>query len=274
MSKKITGFGIALVMLVCTFLAGCWILPNVCEVCESEPCVCVEDNRCTDCEKEPCECAEIELLEYKASAIIKLQEFFDALDEDDYTTDNWAVIQGLVTTGKAAIDTATDKAGVDTALTGDKEAIGEVERVVRKGHFYSLQEAYDNGWITRTHLLDIAYFSNDSVVFDVNSNIIEHTPLPKNPEFLDDKTALRIRQDFFVRTMEANLIENGNYTIDDVNITQYVGIYNGFIAIGIFFENDFEEPTTGNVISIIGDVLFSSNGLFTNGTILWTNKNK
>jgi len=143
--KKIGIFVVVASMLFGVFaLSGCWILPSVCEVCEKEPCVCiednkcvdcekepcvcVEDNRCTDCEKEPCECAEIELLEYKASAIIKLQEFVAELDEDDYTADNWVVIEGFITTGKAAINAATDKAGVDTALTGVKEAIGDVEQ--------------------------------------------------------------------------------------------------------------------------------------------------
>jgi len=92
-----------------------------------------------------------------------------------------------------------------------------------KGSFYSLQEAYDNGWLTQEDLQSLAYYYN------VGSNDESFVPKPKNPESLSKET-----ENMIIKThLEGIKKDFPTATISDVNIAEYYGVYNDCIAISV-----------------------------------------
>ena len=63
-----------------------------------------------------CELNNPTLAEYRATARVDLTNYANSRGQINFTTENWAVIQGHVTTGKAAIDAAGTKPAVRTAV--------------------------------------------------------------------------------------------------------------------------------------------------------------
>jgi len=66
------------------------------------------------------------LTEYRASAIVELQEYVEALDEKEYTAKDWTRITDYAKAGKEKINAASDKAGVRAARDAAKAEIGDV----------------------------------------------------------------------------------------------------------------------------------------------------
>jgi len=66
------------------------------------------------------------LAEYQTTARVDLTNYAQSRGQTNFTTDNWAVIQGHVTTGKAAIDAAETKPAVRIARDEAKANIGAV----------------------------------------------------------------------------------------------------------------------------------------------------
>ena len=119
------------------------------------------------------------------------------------------------------------------------------------GKFYSLQEAYDNGWLTREELLSIAYYYQGKYL---NEELMpeDYLPITKNPEVLSEEIQLEIRQTFYER-----YVKGGTYTLDDVEIQAYCGKYGEYIAVKI--ESLFS--TTGNIVErVINGVTFYYEG--------------
>ncbi|MDE6075037.1 MAG: hypothetical protein K2G26_01215, partial [Clostridia bacterium] len=50
------------------------------------------------------------------------------------------------------------------------------------GEFYTLQEAYDNGYLTLEDLLSIAYYHNGGITGNEELISLDFTPKQKNPE--------------------------------------------------------------------------------------------
>ncbi|MCL2798337.1 MAG: hypothetical protein FWD58_09850 [Firmicutes bacterium] len=121
---------------------------------------------------------------------------------------------------------------------------------ISKGAFYSLQEAYDNGWLTQGDVKDIAWYYYDGwscdfeylwenrymtqeavekISHELNESgeLVEYTPIPKNPETLDAETEKQIKQ-----TRVNELRESGRKVkLKDVYILSYYGTYNGCVAL-------------------------------------------
>ncbi|MCL2798636.1 MAG: leucine-rich repeat domain-containing protein [Firmicutes bacterium] len=68
-----------------------------------------------------------ELAKHKATAKAELENYAVAKGEDNYSVEKWAEVLGFVADGKAAIDAATDKPGVDSAVATAK---GNVDGVL------------------------------------------------------------------------------------------------------------------------------------------------
>jgi len=75
-----------------------------------------------------CELDNPTLAEYQATARVDLTNYANSRGQTNFTIENWAVIQGHVTTGKAAIDAAETKPAVRTARDNAKAAVRAVER--------------------------------------------------------------------------------------------------------------------------------------------------
>jgi len=68
-----------------------------------------------------------ELLEYKTSERTELEAYAESKGKDNYTAENWAVIEGILALAKSAIDAAADKAAVDAAVKGAQAAMDGIE---------------------------------------------------------------------------------------------------------------------------------------------------
>jgi len=187
-----------------------------------------------------------ELAEYKTAAKTELETYVQER-QGNYTTEDWAAISGFVEDGKAAVDMATDKAQVDSAVTMTKQAIDEVPpKEESVGALYSLQEAYDQGWLSQDALKSILYFaiyeegllSKDELkillfaAYDIDDENFENfAPILKDPDILSAEIGLTIKEaranDLRTRITSPIL----EATADGITIVGYYGIYNGCVAV-------------------------------------------
>ena len=86
---------------------------------------------------------------YRADAKAELTSYAESKGQENYTVENWVVIQGHITAGKAAIDAATDNAGVDSALAAAKQAVGAVMTIAQ-------EVLLEHKMIARTELISYA----------------------------------------------------------------------------------------------------------------------
>ena len=73
-------------------------------------------------------CDNIELAQYKATAMTDLTDYAAAKGESNYSEENWAVIQQIVADGKETIDAAATKPAVNTARDKAKADIDAVSQ--------------------------------------------------------------------------------------------------------------------------------------------------
>ena len=101
------------------------------------------------------------------------------------------------------------------------------------GEIYSLEEAYENGWITREHLLSIAYYFGGQKENNVELQDENYAPIPKNPEKLSEKTALKIRKTDLYRMRE---VGKSKFDLSDMLIEGYYGCYMDYYAVTTSFK--------------------------------------
>lgn len=111
------------------------------------------------------------------------------------------------------------------------EKIEQLEEFAEKftGKVYSLQEAYNNGWLTLGDIMSIAYYHNGGR--SGNEEIMDeyYEPSPKTPEVLSSETELKIKSAAAKEYREKYNIENAE--ADGFTITEYYGTYSGCIAV-------------------------------------------
>lgn len=95
------------------------------------------------------------------------------------------------------------------------------------GTFYSLDEAYTNGWLSQDDLKNIAYY------YHTQHGETEHidesfTPTPKTPETLSEEVQKKIK-----RTYLNDVLDMPDGSLDRVIIHNYFGTYNGNIVLHI-----------------------------------------
>lgn len=73
-------------------------------------------------------CNGVSLTDYKADAKADITAHVDSLSQSGYSAENWQLIAQKATEGKAAVDAATDKAGVDDAVERAKTVIDGVPK--------------------------------------------------------------------------------------------------------------------------------------------------
>ena len=120
---------------------------------------------------------------------------------------------------------------------------------VSVGHFYSLEEAYENGWLTQDDLNNIAYY------YHTRHGETEHVdesfaPTPKTPETLSEDTQNKIKRTYLD---EVAMAPDG--TFDRIEIRQYYGTYNGCVVVGIQSDYVLIDPLLYPEHAI-GEVIF------------------
>jgi len=96
------------------------------------------------------------------------------------------------------------------------------------GKMYTLQEAYDLGFLTTEDLMDISYHRH-GVVLNEDYEEIEYTPT-KTPETLSPKTENEIKRAVLAHAREAGMKD---VKIEDIEIRAYYGTYNDCVAVRI-----------------------------------------
>ena len=97
----------------------------------------------------------------------------------------------------------------------------------KKGDFYTLQEAYDQGLITLDDLKSIAYYQNGG------SEDESFVPIPKTPEVLSEKTEKAIKETRAYDARNQSQLPHKDATPDKVNVKHYYGTYNNCVAVMI-----------------------------------------
>ena len=158
-------------------------------------------------------CGTFDLEQYKTEAKAELTTYADARCAELNCAEASAAIAGLLEQGKTAIDNAATKPAVNTARDAAKADINAVSQKEANGAFYSLQEAFDKGLLTKEDLQNIAYYHNDD-------------SMPVYPETLNADVATAIKQDF---VHNENCQDKGH----DIEIIYY-GTYNDSVAVLIY----------------------------------------
>jgi len=102
---------------------------------------------------------------------------------------------------------------------GEKEP--QVTVSPAKGIFYTLEEAYENGWLTKKDLKSIAYYYNNyhnDQAPEPNFKLIPKQELSK--EKIEEMKRAYLQQNYIQAS-------HPNATTDHVTVFQYYGTYNG-----------------------------------------------
>ena len=125
----------------------------------------------------------------------------------------------------------------------------------KKGEFFSLEELYSNKTLTSDDLLNISYWNNNEVVYDKNNKEVDESTFTiKELTTLSDETKDSIIENYKVILLDKskdNLDVRNN--IDNLDISKYCGVYNGYYAIRF---NDLVDGCTAIEEVIVGDYMF------------------
>ena len=99
-----------------------------------------------------------------------------------------------------------------------------------EGTFYTLQKAYDEGYLTKEEIMSIAYYHNGGRVYNEEIMSEEYTPIPKTPQELSEETVNKIKEN---AAYEYNSEHNHETkaTADGFTIVHYYGTYDGAVAV-------------------------------------------
>ena len=130
------------------------------------------------------------------------------------------------------------------------------------GSLYTLQEAYDNGWLTQEELLSIAYYhhsqtlgSNSSLTFNTELMGENFQPIEKSPETLSTLLNNTIRQT--VLNDLNNEFDSNSFELKQIYIGAYYGAYNGGVAVIILYSRG-DDIALNDVIheDVVANVTF------------------
>ena len=112
------------------------------------------------------------------------------------------------------------------------------------GTFYTLQEAYENGWLTQENLKNIAYYHNNGIPY---------------PESLSNNIAKSIKKSWAKKLKDDNTNQATDITEEMVVIEEYYGTYDECVII-IVDRFDANYPGIYAPYTIeIGNVIFNYN---------------
>jgi hypothetical protein len=123
------------------------------------------------------------LKEYKASANTTIETYAQEKGQDNYTVENWAIIERLVTEGKAAVEIAKTKDGVAEAVETAKQKINAVQQEGEMGLRQGFYITDDNSATIRLYgdnmfsfkIIYISYLSTGSYSIENEKLIFNYT---------------------------------------------------------------------------------------------------
>ena len=159
-------------------------------------------------------CQVDELTEYKATAIKTLENYAQEKGQENYSVENWAVIQGYVAIGKTDIDAEADKDGIDAVVTALKQMIDGVYSLIKEltiQKIYRINDIYDYAhdkghdnytiekWATITELVAQGVAAVDAAesMTKVTSAVATAKQRIDEVEAFDIELKNRIKQDYY-----------------------------------------------------------------------------
>lgn len=122
------------------------------------------------------------------------------------------------------------------------------------GDFYTLAEAYEQGFISHDDLLNIAYYNHQRYddIYDFPDDDPNFVGAPLVPEVLSEETKSAICETY------AYYMENGIYDTArtnilkvDIKVAEYYGTYNGWTVVGMgrpgAFLASYAHPEIGGI---------------------------
>ena len=124
---------------------------------------------------------------------------------------------------------------------------------VESGVFFSIEQAFSEGWLSTNDLEIISYYYDQEVNgFEKDNSIF--VPSPMTPSTLSSSTQDLIKQTYLNRFLSVN----GDYDIEmaNVKIDYYLGTYDDCVIVGVT-DNYFNYDYLFEKEHIIGDILFN-----------------
>ena len=177
------------------------------------------------------------LTAHKETAKATLTAYVEALNQDDYSEENWAAIKGIANTGKSNIRAAINKTGVNAALN---TALKDIHLVDYEGRDFVLTISVgETTWITNCMIQEDFRVTGElknisgkdhEVVFgifrpyipgkdwDVNGGVWEHLKYPPVLLFKSDN----------IRPLAFSLDPFGKISLGDHQLTARGGVFLGW----------------------------------------------
>jgi hypothetical protein len=239
MVKKIIGLGLALVVLFSL------VALSACDIGGSNP----------------------TLEEYQATAVTALETYAEGKGQANYTEANWTLLQSHVEAGRIAINEAETKRAVRTARDAAKQQIGTVPRESSAMNtFFTLQEAYNEGLITKEDLRHIMHFSGGIFeIFDSSNDLwlneilslpeeewtvierVDFTPQFQRPEVVDLNAQI-------ASTIKNLFAQENDVPLGTVSIHSFLGEFNGSFAVRVTtseWEHGPAEPMPEEILGMV-----------------------
>ena len=99
------------------------------------------------------------------------------------------------------------------------------------GTFYTLQEAYDNGYLTREDLMSIAYYHHNGREYNEKTMPEDYAPIPKEPPELGEEISWKIREAAAKELQQAETGAVPEAEAEGMSVEKYYGTYNGSVAV-------------------------------------------
>ena len=99
-----------------------------------------------------------------------------------------------------------------------------------QGQFYTLQEAYEQGYLTYDELMSIAYYHHAGNLNNEEVMPEDYVPQPKTPDVLDQKTEQQIKKDAAHKYNNDPDYES-HYKAESFIIERYYGTYGDCVAV-------------------------------------------
>ena len=125
-------------------------------------------------------------------------------------------------------------------------------KVKYQGEFYTLQQAYDNNWLTQDDLKSIAYYHNGGIKYNEEIMGEDFQPQPKTPEVLGKAIERSVKQTYI-----DSFLTDRNAKISEVYIDEYCGCYNG--CYPLMMSDNYSGTTGAESRQTVGGVIFHYN---------------
>ena len=166
---------------------------------------------------------------YKTAGKTAIETHAATKVQDNYCTENWAVLCDTVTAGKIAVDDAENKAGVDMVVTMTKDKIDKVENKLKQGYY-----------ITDDKVASIRLYGDNLF----NFSIIYMSFLPKGRYSIDNGKLILNYSDTQELVFE---IGNGQLLFIGANIEGSF-VEDGPLKVGTIFKISFIEVAANEMV--------------------------